>query len=68
MQVAVDAAELSAGFEHSCGAPAQRHLAVTPAFDVLGVFTLQIPIIDSMRWCCATSGPLGWVVCRGAAR
>ena len=37
MQVTVDAVELLAGLEHAGGAPAQRHLPVTPAFDVLGV-------------------------------
>ncbi len=39
VQVAVDAAELLAGFDHAGGAPAQRHLPVPPAFDVAGVVT-----------------------------
>jgi hypothetical protein len=38
VQVAVDAAELFAGFDHAGGAPAQRHLPVAPAFDVACVF------------------------------
>ena len=37
MEVAVDPAELLAGFDHAGGAPAQRHLSVSPAFDVAGV-------------------------------
>lgn len=37
MEVAVDPAELGAGFDHPGSAPAQRHLSVKPAFDVAGV-------------------------------
>jgi hypothetical protein len=37
MEVAVDPAELGAGFGHTSGAPAQRHLSIPPAFDVAGV-------------------------------
>ena len=37
MEVAVDPAELLAGFDHAGGAPAQRHLPVAPVFDVAGV-------------------------------
>jgi hypothetical protein len=37
VEVAVDPAELSAGFDHSGGAPAQGHLSISPAFDVAGV-------------------------------
>jgi hypothetical protein len=37
MKVAVDPAELGAGFDHSGGTPAQGHLSIPPAFDVAGV-------------------------------
>jgi len=37
MEVSVDPAELFTGLDHPGGAPAQRHLPVTPAFDVAGV-------------------------------
>jgi hypothetical protein len=37
MEVAIDPAELFAGFDHARGAPTQRHLRVSPAFDVMGV-------------------------------
>lgn len=33
VQVAVDPAELAAGFDHVGGAPARRHLPVLPTFD-----------------------------------
>ena len=39
VEVAVDASELLGGFVHACGAPTQRHLAVTPPLHVLGVVT-----------------------------
>jgi len=39
MEMAVDAAELLAGFDHAGGTPAQGHLSVAPAFDVAGVIT-----------------------------
>jgi hypothetical protein len=35
----VDAAELLAGLDHPCGAPAQRHRAVAPALDIARVIT-----------------------------
>jgi hypothetical protein len=37
VQVAVDAAELLAGLDHTGGAPAQHHLPVAPTFYVSGV-------------------------------
>ena len=37
VEVAVHAPELAARLEHPSGAPAQRHLPVPPALDVLGV-------------------------------
>ena len=37
MEVTVDPAELLAGFDHACGAPAQCHRSVLPVFDVAGV-------------------------------
>ena len=42
MQVAVDASELLAGFEHAGGGPAQGHLTVTPVLHVLGVFPADL--------------------------
>jgi hypothetical protein len=42
VQVAVDAAELLAGFGHAGGAPAQGHGPVLPPFDVLGVLAADL--------------------------
>ena len=42
MQVAVDAAELVIGFEHPRGPPGQRHRAVPPALEVLGVLPANL--------------------------
>ncbi len=43
VQVTVDAAELGGGFDHAGGAPAQRHLSVSPAL-TLWEWSRQIPI------------------------
>jgi hypothetical protein len=42
VRVAIDAAELVIGFEHPGGAPAQRHGAVSPPLDVLGVLPADL--------------------------
>jgi hypothetical protein len=42
MQVSIDVAEPVTGFEHSGGAPAQRHLAVVPPLNVLGILSADL--------------------------
>jgi hypothetical protein len=42
MEVAVDPAELGAGFDHAGGAPAQGHRSVLPEFDVAGVIPTEL--------------------------
>ena len=55
MQVAIDAAELPGCFEHTGGAPAQCHFAVSPAFHVGGVVSADLD--HRPRWSSAACVP-----------